>query len=238
MEPDKEMEKNEESKDDKDEIKKDLSAGSDETKEAPIKKLQSILFGTRPATATSLETEFPKQENFSRQEGTFSNETPSKPKMLKPVKPSQRGDLNWQQDECLPSGWTFALVYSPQFDIPLKKLKSPGGQFFNSVVQAIQHLHGQPDKKEEFEQMKKFLIKEGWFTTEFLPKGFWLRQKRSEKGFYSLSANLEQFRTMRPLFNHLREVYGEEAEKLFEENYRSLQAGWHKVREPTNRVHR
>ena len=143
-------------------------------------------------------------------------------KMVKPVK-SSRGELNWQADECLPTGWTFALVHSTQFDVPLKKLKSPEGQFFNSVVQAIQQLYGEAGKEEELENMKRFMVKEGWFTTDFLPKGFWLRQKRSEKSFYSLSACLKQFRTMRPLFAHLRESYGVEAEKLFEENYRSLQ---------------
>ena len=49
---------------DKDVIKKDLSACLDDTREAPIKKLQSILFGARPATPCLLETEIPKQENF------------------------------------------------------------------------------------------------------------------------------------------------------------------------------
>ena len=192
----------------------------------PLQKLQKLLFGGEPLTRNTEVNSETRKGNNSSEERTDSSEPrgslKTSRKILKSVK-SSRGDLNWQVDECLPLGWTFALVHSSQFDIPLKKLKSPEGQFFNSVVQAIQYLHRVAGREEEFENMKKFLAKEGWFTTNFLPKGFWLRQKRSEKSFYSLSASLEQFRTMRPLFVHLRKTYGAEAEKLFEDNYRSLQ---------------
>ena len=192
----------------------------------PLQKLQKLLFGGEPLIRNTEVNSETRKGNNSLEERTDSSEPrgslKTSRKILKSVK-SSRGDLNWQVDDCLPLGWTFALVHSSQFDIPLKKLKSPEGQFFNSVVQAIQYLHRVAGREVEFENMKKFLAKEGWFTTNFLPKGFWLRQKRSEKSFYSLSASLEQFRTMRPLFVHLRKTYGAEAEKLFEDNYRSLQ---------------
>ena len=105
----------------------------------------------------------------------------------------------------------------------MTKLKSPQGQFYNSVAQAMKALYDSQDRQLEMEVMKRFMAKEGWFTTDLLPPGFWLRQKRSERSFCSLSPTYEQFRTMRPLFNHLRQVYGAAVLARFEANYKSLQ---------------
>ncbi len=65
---------------------------------------------------------------------------------------SQNGQ-SWQEEDCLPLGWTFTPVARP-----------------NGIVMG--HLHEAEGTQEEVETMQKFMLKEGWFTTEFLPPGF------------------------------------------------------------------
>jgi hypothetical protein len=71
--------------------------------------------------------------------------------------------------------------------------------------------------------MQKFILKEGWFTTEFLPPGFLIKQMKSERSFDSMSPTFEQYRTMRVLFAHLMQDFGDEVASRFEDNYKSLQ---------------
>ena len=59
---------------------------------------------------------------------------------------------------------------------------------------------------------------EGGLVQNGVPSpGFWIKQKKSERSFLSMSPTFEQYRTMRVLFDHMRKDFGDE------DNYKSLQ---------------
>ena len=79
-----------------------------------------------------------------------------------------------------------------------------------------------PNKCPEF-TLRRFLAKDGWFTTTLLPEGYWLKQKRSERSFLSLTPNFVQLKTMKELFDHLRQDgHSEESVAIIQNNYRLL----------------
>ena len=69
--------------------------------------------------------------------------------------------------------------------------------------------------------IEKDLTKDGWFSTELLPPGYRLKQKRSERSFLSLTPAFNQLRTMRELFDNLRhEGHSQETVAKIKNNYR------------------
>ena len=135
-----------------------------------------------------------------------------------------KNGLNWHTDEDLPTGWTFA-IFTTERQGKLKRFMDPQGKFWNSASQAIKNCFNENPHGETVRQFRKYLLnKDGWFETEYLPTGWIMRQKRSEKGFYFLSNDYEKFNTSKAMYKHLREhKYGENAVKRFEDNYKKLQ---------------
>ena len=97
----------------------------------------------------------------------------------KPTNKLKRNDDNqaWVLDETsLPPGWQVAAdpkVAGKQI------IRSPTGQQFGSRASALRHMVRNGFCKEEVEQMRLGLRKEGWEVHPKLPKGWRLRAKRS-----------------------------------------------------------
>ena len=137
---------------------------------------------------------------------------------------SQNG-MNWQQQEGLPAGWTCASVEGAHGSM-LKKYMSSDGKFFNSSTQAAKYLQDNQGAPDDMEAIKSCLISDGWFTTSYLPFGWFLRRKTKERvnsGFHYLTPSFDRIKSSSLMLVHLRqEGYGEEAVKHFEDNYESL----------------
>ena len=100
-------------------------------------------------------------------------------------------------------------------------LLSPEQKRYLSIFSALRQMNLVDDKKEEVAILIRFLTKDGWFSTELLPPGYRLKQKRSERSFLSLTPAFNQLRTMRELFDNLRhEGHSQETVAKIKNNYR------------------
>ena len=122
----------------------------------------------------------------------------------------------WLEDALMPPGWKTCPGY-------IRTYKSPDGKFFQSIGGVLRYLAGEVGKEEELGLFRDYLGRDGWQTTTYLPEGWHLKQKRTERGFTFLSQLFEPFRSTKTMYDHLRqEGFGEEAVERFENNWRSL----------------
>ena len=119
----------------------------------------------------------------------------------------------WKMDADLPTGWRYAEHLNPTFNPkPMKTYLSPKGKIFSGIGPVLKELI---ENGEGREPLMKYLRKEGWFETELLPPGHFMRQKPSEKGFTYLTSKAEKFSTTVRMVKYLKEEYKWE-EKLVE----------------------
>ena len=99
----------------------------------------------------------------------------------------------------------------------------PAGKSYGSVGQILRHFQ-QIGATAELEQTKRYLLKEGWFTTDLLPDGSYMKQKKSEKGFYYLTPEFERLHTTKRMVSYLRHEAGWPTSKVdrFLFNYKTL----------------
>ena len=129
----------------------------------------------------------------------------------------------WIEDADLPSGWRYADVQTDKGI--LRRIYDPtSDKSFYSTSVALRHIasvHGK--SSEQFKAMKTFMMsKDDYFETEYLPKGFMLRQKRSEGGFFYLTDKLEKIYTLTALMDYLKKNNFDAYAKKFGKNYRGL----------------
>ena len=130
-----------------------------------------------------------------------------------------KGNSKWNTDPGLPPGWKWK-TYKTDPDRERRMLLSPEQKRYLSIYSALRQMQ-QVEGKKEVAILSRLLTKDGWFSTELLPAGYWLKQKRSERSFLSLSPTFDQLRTMRELFDHLRcEGHSEETVAKIQNNYR------------------
>ena len=144
---------------------------------------------------------------------------------------SRASDKSWIVEPGLPEGWKVCISDDGHnASRPIRSFQAPDGKFFPSVAGVLRLLLASEGRAEEMAAFQAYMVaRDGWRTSEFLPPGWFYRQKRTENGFTFLNQLFEHFRTNSALVEHLRqEGFGEEAVARFEENYRSL------VMEPVN----
>ena len=147
---------------------------------------------------------------------------------------NRKGPSKWKTDPDLPEGWKWK-IYRTDPARERKMLLSPDQSKFASIHSALRQLVMTEGKDEEVAiitrclhankhpefTLPRFLVKDGWFTTSLLPEGYWLKQKRSERSFLSLTPNFVQLKTMKELFDHLRQDgHSEESVAIIQNNYR------------------
>ena len=131
-----------------------------------------------------------------------------------------KGNSMWKTNPGLPPGWKWK-TYKTDPDRERRMLLSPEQKRYLSIYSALRQMQRVEGKKEEVAILSRLLAKDGWFSTELLPAGYWLKQKRSERSFLSLTPAFDQLRTMRELFDHLRcEGHSEEMVAKVQNNYR------------------
>ena len=144
-------------------------------------------------------------------------------KSVKQGRPKQakvKGNSKWKTNPGLPPGWKWK-TYKTDPDRERRMLLSPEQKRYLSIYSALRQMQRVEGKEEEVAILSRLLAKEGWFSTELLPAGYWLKQKRSERSFLSLTPAFQQLRTMRELFDHLRcEGHSEEMVARVQNNYR------------------
>ena len=139
---------------------------------------------------------------------------------IKRSKIKKKGNTKWNTDPDLPLGWKWK-TYKTDPDRERRMLLSPEQKRYLSIFSALRQMNLVDDKKEEVAILIRFLTKDGWFSTELLPPGYRLKQKRSERSFLSLTPAFNQLRTMRELFDNLRhEGYSQETVAKIKNNYR------------------
>merc|ERR1719319_1477976 len=139
-------------------------------------------------------------------------------------------DKNWMEEPGLPEGWRVCISADGHNARPIRSFQAPDGRFLPSVAAVLRLLLASDGRAEEMAAFKAYMVAaDSWRTSEFLPPGWFYRQKRTERGFTFLNQLFEHFRTNSALVEHLRqEGFGEEAVARFEDNYRSL------IMEPVN----
>ena len=131
-----------------------------------------------------------------------------------------KGNSKWNTDPGLPLGWKWK-TYKTDPDRERRMLLSPEQKRYLSIYSALRQMQRVEGKEEEVAILSRLLTKDGWFCTGLLPAGYWLKQKRSERSFLSLSPTFDQLRTMRELFDHLRATgHSEETVAKIQNNYR------------------
>ena len=144
----------------------------------------------------------------------------AKAKQDPPKKVKVKGNSKWKTSPGLPPDWKWK-TYKTDPDRERRMLLSPEQKRYLSIYSALRQMQQVEGKKEEVAILSRLLTKDGWFSTELLPTGYWLKQKRSERSFLSLTPAFEQLRTMRELFDHLRcEGHSEEMVAKVQNNYR------------------
>ena len=169
------------------------------------------------------------ESGSSRKENEFNELSPeesgdnkffSKKKGKPPKQAKVKGNSKWKTNPGLPPGWKWK-TYKTDPDRERRMLLSPEQKRYLSIYSALRQMQRVEGKEEEVAILSRLLAKEGWFSTELLPTGYWLKQKRSERSFLSLTPAFQQLRTMRELFDHLRcEGHSEEMVARVQNNYR------------------
>merc|ERR1712155_27635 len=63
------------------------------------------------------------------------------------------------------------------------------------------------DRGQGMKPLKKYLQKQGWFETDLLPPGWYLRQKFTANNFWFLTNKGVKFNNTTKVIEHLREEY-------------------------------
>ena len=131
-----------------------------------------------------------------------------------------KGNSKWKTDPDLPPGWKWK-TYKTDPVRERRMLLSPEQKRYLSIYSALRQMQRMDGKEQEVGILSKLLTKDGWFSTDLLPVGYWLKQKRSERSFLSLTPTFDQLRTMRELFDHLRCAgYSDEMVAKIQNSYR------------------
>ena len=97
----------------------------------------------------------------------------SEPKFNK--KRKNPGD--WKNDPDLPDGWKYAEHFHSRIKSNMKTYLSPRGTFCPGIAYVLKEYL---NNGEGIEPLMKYLKKEGWFETDLLPQGHFMKQKPSE----------------------------------------------------------
>ena len=87
--------------------------------------------------------------------------------------------LQWKTDEDLPDGWRYGIYHNFKQG-QLKNYMDPNGKFYGSIAQILKYFLEVDPNGEDMEKTKKYLLKDGWFVTDLLPPGWYMKQKKSE----------------------------------------------------------
>ena len=159
----------------------------------------------------------PKMDaNVSQPMGEADNEKE------KDIKPTKDG-IDWKQDDLLPNGWRYADCIMGDKGLVRRFMDDSGKTYFSSSV-ALRYIYETQGRSSDlFKQIKSFMCKkDNYFETKYLPKGFLLRQKRSEAGFWYLTDKIERLNTLKKCLHYLRTNGFDKYEKEFKEKYSAL----------------
>ena len=130
--------------------------------------------------------------------------------------------LQWKTDEDLPDGWRYGIYHNVKQG-QLKNYMDPSGKFYGSIAQILKYFLEVDPNGEDMEKTKRYLLKDGWFVTDLLPEGWYMKQKKSEHGFYYLTPTFEKFHATATAIQHLKDLKWDENSILkFEMNHKSL----------------
>ena len=121
-------------------------------------------------------------------------------KKKKRLKPS------FKTDPDLPYGWKYADIdntKSASHSMGKIYMDPEGGKHPGVASIAKYYI----DKGKGVGPIKKFLQREGWFETDLLPSGCFMRQKLSEKGFCYLTPGGIKFNTTKRMIEYLRQEF-------------------------------
>ena len=168
------------------------------------------------------------KDKYNQRKITEEKRALNKPNVKREIKNEPDDVSKYHTDENLPAGWKVFNFQHPgnrnrNYIIKNQHFLSPGKQVFSSIANVLKYLLNCGGFSEEIDIFKKYLLTQGWLSTEFLPPGYFVKQKMSERGFISISPSFEHIKTLQNLVTNLRENgFGEEAVTRWEDNYRSL----------------
>ena len=121
-------------------------------------------------------------------------------------------DFDWQEDDSLPEGWKLAY-YTPALATMVEspyekfiKLLSPAGKCLSGRTIALRHMVAQKYSQNSIDKMQSGLWKDNYKSSEFLPKGWMVREKLGEdnKINYSfLSPSFDTIKSVKKLMAHM-----------------------------------
>ena len=122
-------------------------------------------------------------------------------------------DFDWQEDDSLPEGWKLAY-YTPALATMVGspsekfiKLLSPAGKCLSGRTIALRHMVAQKYSQISIDKMQSGLWKDNYKSSEFLPKGWMVREKPGEDNkmnFNFLSPSFDTIKSVKKLMAHLK----------------------------------
>ena len=116
--------------------------------------------------------------------------------------------LNWKTHPDLPAGFRYgeygAKTGNFATDRKIKTFMDPSGKRYPGIAHLVRFFIKRGDG---VEPLKNFLTTEGWFETDLLPSGCFMRQKISEKGFTYLTPEGQKFNATIHMINYLRKEH-------------------------------
>ena len=118
----------------------------------------------------------------------------------------KEGNSNkYKSDPDLPLGWRYAEhdATNSASHYMIKTYMDPDGKKYGGIPSMVRHFA----ENDDVAPLKKFLKREGWFETDLLPAGCFLRQKFSEKDFWYLTPKGVKLNCTKRMIQYLREEH-------------------------------
>ena len=113
--------------------------------------------------------------------------------------------IKYKTDPDLPPGWRYAEhdATNSASHFMIKTYMDPDGKKYGGIPSMVRHFA----ENDDVAPLKKFLKREGWFETDLLPEGCFLRQKFSEKDFWYLTPKGVKLNCTKRMIQYLREEH-------------------------------
>ena len=134
--------------------------------------------------------------------------------------------IEWRTDSNLPTGWMYA-EYPFRKDKPdsykVRIYKDEKGVSHKCISNLLKAVVGDDPKSQD--RIKTYLRSQGWFETNLLPPGYYMRQKANFKGFYYLTSNGQKLNNTSDVIKHLRNSENWEDHQIgnFFDNHKNIE---------------
>ena len=135
------------------------------------------------------------------------------------VSQEARQKVEYIQDPDLPDGWKILEYQVSSFNQSTKIWMAPDKKVYQGMAALVRAYHESGD---DVQLMETVLQREGWFKSDLLPSGCWMRQRLTDKSFDYMTPDHQRLNTTSKMIRYLRDEYKWEEDKIemFQNNSR------------------